>query len=179
MTNATTPTPACPRCEGSGFSLRLGETNRPCSICDGTGTMEAAVKNATEGTTPTRPTGNEIRVKCAEAMGAKRYKRPWDNKVFLCMHLIHAKWDTTTDPITNIDSDIPEYAESCDAAMELVAALRKEGWSWVANSQRAEIVFMFYRRKHGVANGEEHEGRADTLPLAIALAFLATKGLEP
>lgn len=129
--------------------------------------------------TPTKPQpragsqdAREIRVKVAELMGAKRYKRPWDNKVFLCAESPNVNWDVTNEPITIVNSDIPAYDTSCDAAMGLVEALRKEGLRVNIEVRRTgKWSCSFWR----VLEEPMFTECADTLPLAICLAFLATK----
>lgn len=132
----------------------------------------------TNTTTPTRPPGNEIRVKCAQALGlvqgkALGYSHPQD-ELFYRPNPKGAFHDLQTWTKT-YSHDNFDPLNDLNCAMELVEALRKEGWSFDLGDTSDERYYCKLTPKCGAIT----KAYAATLPLAICNAFLATKGLEP
>lgn len=122
----------------------------------------------TQGQTDPTRSLEELRVKVAELAGCKRYKRPFDGRVFLCKENPQSWWEVSTEQIDVINSDVPDYPRDLNAALELAGILNKKGWwckmeNLMANRWRCS--FHCY-----VA---EHEATDANLATAICRAFVA------
>jgi hypothetical protein len=59
------------------------------------------------------------RIAIAEACGCKRYKRPFDGKVFLCReNPASGTWEETSQSPCKLNSDIPDYLNDLNAMHE-------------------------------------------------------------
>lgn len=79
-------------------------------------------------------------------------------------------------PEPDPESKPPPYPTSADSALELVEALRKEGWSfWADNSMNGSfhVIFQTLERRQWT----DFQHHATTLPLAICGAYLKCKSL--
>ena len=103
----------------------------------------------------------KIRIKCAELVGWKQ------------IHSGH--W--CRDIREGVLWELPNYPVSADAALELVAWMARPengGWSILASNVTGKQFFSFVS-----TNAAAHTASADTLPLAICLAFLKANNINP
>lgn len=112
----------------------------------------------------------EMRRLCAEEVDCKRYKRPFDGKVFLCAEPPKDTWKVVSEPVDVVNSDIPNYPASLDACIQLRAALKDEEWH--------PFVVIFHKVFGAVVNDGSLMALRKTLnatPRQIVLAFLLTR----
>jgi len=113
---------------------------------------------------------NDQRIAIAEACGAKRFKRPWDGRVFLCTEAPTAKWEVTNSPVDVVNTDIPNFPGCLNTMHEAEKTL----------SESQQLDFEQHLRRivgadaHGLAG---HWEMIHATAAQRAEAFLKTKGL--
>lgn len=107
----------------------------------------------------------KIRIKCAEVLGYKNVRDP-----------IGPSGQCGTwwgDDSKGRAQQIPDYPESADAALQLVEWMDKKG-NCCRSSNAGHCWWFQFSCDNSV-----HTAEADTLPLAICLAFLKANGINP
>jgi hypothetical protein len=79
----------------------------------------------------------KLRIRVAELCGAKRYKRPWDGKVFLCAEPPSKLWEAVSDDVVIVNSDVPDYPNDLNAMHEAeTAKIFYDGLTVTPNEKR-------------------------------------------
>lgn len=71
--------------------------------------------------------------------------------------------------------DLPAYNTDHNAAFTLVTALAMEGWNFTAECYPDGTCYVSFWKDTVIKKDEEHSAHADTLPVAICLAFKEVK----
>ena len=122
-------------------------------------------------------TDDEMRVKCAEAMGWTRLSSTAEENqsgLELWRSPLQTK-GIMKGPWFKFDA-VPNYPASVDAALTLCDRLREEGWSvWISASVPANPWTVSIAGKRGRPTLHTHN---PSLARAICLAFLRVRGLD-
>ena len=121
---------------------------------------------------------SKIRIKCAEIVGRNcRYFCPSCNTKVNPDTVTSGGYHSSETCFGKVEDGVLPFTESADAALELVAWMAKPengGWHSHFNNDLEDWRAWFHHPKH-----DGQHGRADTLPLAICLAFLRANGIDP
>lgn len=125
---------------------------------------------------------DQIRVMCAEVMGAKWYTfasgQRWLSFKPLADHFRLSSRPEDFE-MTTIHEGVPNYPESADAALTLCAWMTKfeHGYQWESyGNGNGKVYFRFYNPSIPGATAAKFTA-ADALPLAICRAFLIANRL--